>query len=187
VHVISIDRARERFHLQFEDDARVAFIERDFDEALRKSELAIRFRPSCFQSHVLRGDVLCALGQETQALWCYHRARRLAPSKSEPLWSISTVHSLAGRWHDALRYLERAQAKLRRGDGPLYEWIAEDRAVALMALGRLTEARRAVAWGLKRRPKGERLRELKAQIEAAGRYHLRPLPTLQQKRQPEPN
>ncbi len=174
--VISIELERERAHLRLEDQARVAYIERDFAAALQASELAIRFRPSCAPSHVLRGDILCALGREALALRSYHRARRLAPAKAEPLWSIAAVHGIAGRWAEALGYLDRAQRQLKRGDGLLYEWIAEDQAVALMQLGRLDEAERAVRWGLKRRPRGERLRELKRRL-AAGRLRPAPLPS----------
>ncbi len=177
--VIPFQLARLRLHVRLEDEARVAFIDRDFHRALVRAQSAQRFAPGCAHTHVLLGDILCALGSEAAALKSYHGARRLAPANSEPYWSISTIHFLAGRFERALRYLELAQAKLRRGDGPLYEWIAEDRALALARLGRHREALQAVRWGLRRRPRGARLRELLAEFTSAGhaRSRLRPVPS----------
>lgn len=182
--VISLRLARLRHHARLEDAARAAFIDRDFGRALQWAHACLRLGPGCVHAQVLLGDVLCALGREADALRAYHRARRLAPGIAEPCWSISTVHSIAGRFEDALRYLELAQARLRRGDGPLYEWIAEDRALALWRLGRVHEALQAVRWGLRRRPAGARLREMRAELNAAGlaRPRLRPIPGLKRRR-----
>jgi len=175
MQVISLAQARRRLHERFEDAARLSFIERDFARALRDARKAVRHGPDCHQGHVLLGDVLCALGREGEALVCYHRALRLAPKEAEPCWSISTVHFLRGRFEHALRYLKLARDRLRRGDGPLYEWIAEDLAVALLRLGRHDEALAAVRWGLRRRPRDERLRELRTEIQAFGRPAARRL------------
>lgn len=176
MNVISLAEGRALLHARLEERARIAFIRRDFQRALRDARASARYGPLCFEVHVLLGDVLCALGREGDALAAYHRSRRLAPGKAEPWWSVSTVHLLAGRWEQALRYLDLAKERLRRGDGLLYEWIAEDRAIALAKLGREREALDAVRWGLKRRPKGARLRELRSEIAAAGRLRLRPVP-----------
>lgn len=176
MEVISLEDGRIRLHARFEERARLAFIERDFRRAEAEARRALRYLDGCSQAQVLLGDVLCALGRESEALTRYHRARRLAPEKAEPCWSISTVHVLAGRWEQALRYLDLAQARLRRGDGPLYEWVPEDRATCLLRLGRKEEALAAVRWGLKRRPAGERLRELRTEIHASGRLRLHPVP-----------
>ena len=178
--VIPLQFARLRHHVRLEDEARGAFIDRDFHQALRRAQSAQRLSPGCAHTRVLLGDILCGLGREAAALRSYHRARRLAPDSAEPYWSISTIHFLAGRFERALRYLELAQAELRRGDGPLYEWIAEDRALALARLGRHREALEAVRWGLRRRPRGTRLRELRAELTDAGRARprLRPVPSL---------
>ncbi|MBI5546776.1 MAG: hypothetical protein HY901_23070 [Deltaproteobacteria bacterium] len=182
MNVISLERMRDRLHAKLEDRARMAFIERDFQRALRDSRQALRYGSRCFQAHALHGDVLCALGREDDALAAYHQARRLAPGRAEPYWSVSTVHSLAGRWEQALRYLDLAQARLKRGDGPLYEWVAEDRAIALAKIGRRQEALDALRWGLRRRPRGVRLRELRAELTArapprsSGPASLKPVP-----------
>jgi len=84
------------------------------------------------------------------------------------------VHSLAQRWRLALRYLDEAQARLSRGDGPLFEWIPEDRALALLALNRRREALTAVRWGLRRRPRAVRLRALRVELEMGRVLTLRP-------------
>ena len=165
--VISLLHFRERLHTRLEDSARQAFIERDFRAALRDVLRCLPYQPRCWQAHVLHGDALCALGRAREALSAYHRARRLAPTRAEPFWSVSTVHFLASRWEQALRYLDLAQRRLRRGDGPLVEWVAEDRAVALFHLGRRTEALSALRWGLQRRPRGARLLELREEISAS--------------------
>ena len=170
--VISLDRARTRLHDRLEEQARLAFIDRDLGVALETARAAVRLQPRCCQGQILLGDVLCTQGLECEALRTYHRARRLAPDKAEPYWSISTVHFLAGRWWDALHYLDLAQPRLRRGDGPLYQWIAEDRALALLRLGRIEEALESVRWGLKRRPREARLLELRAELKVRGRPHL---------------
>ncbi|HCF60928.1 MAG TPA: hypothetical protein DFS52_23375 [Myxococcales bacterium] len=170
--VISLKRARNRLHVKLEDRARLAFINKDYALALRAAQGAVRCRPDCSHGRILLGDVLCALGMEAAALKAYHQARRLAPERSEPYWAISSIHLLAGRWRDALRYLDLAKQRLKRGDGPLYEWIAEDRAVALLKLGRVEEALDSVRWGLKRRPKQARLLELRAELKTRGRPRL---------------
>ena len=172
MQVIPMAQGRARVHARLEDAARQAFIELDFARALREARQSLRHGPGCWQANVLHGDVLCALGREAEALMAYHRARRLAPHQAEPFWSISTVHSLAGRWEQALRYLDLAQERLARGDGPLFEWVAEDRACALFRLGRPEEALRAIRWGLRRKPGGRRLREIRAEIRAAGRLRV---------------
>lgn len=174
--VLSMVEYRRRQHARLEDSARQSFIERDFHRALREARRCLTFEPRCWQAHVLHGDALCALGREREALASYQRARRLAPRRSEPYWSISTVHFLAARWELALRYLGLAQQRLQRGDGPLWEWIAEDRAVSLSRLGRLDEALAAVRWGLRRRPHGARLLELRSEISGARPLRLRPVP-----------
>ncbi|MGC4115469.1 MAG: hypothetical protein QM765_12870 [Myxococcales bacterium] len=177
--VISMAEFRRRQHARFEDSARQSFIERDFRTALRDVRRSLPFEPRCWQAHVLHGDILCALGREGEALASYQRARRLAPLRSEPYWSISTVHFLSRRWEQALRYLDLAQARLQRGDGPLWEWIAEDRAVALNKLGRRSEALEALRWGLRHRPHGVRLLELRSEIAAPQPpkpARLRPVP-----------
>lgn len=184
--VVSLHLARLRHHARQEDQARAAFIDRDFCSALVWANSSLRLDPTCPHARVLLGDILCALGREAGALRAYHRARRLAPEVAEPYWSISTVHCIAGRFEDALHYLELAQAKLRRGDGPLYEWIAEDRALALMQLGRTREALQAVRWGLRRRPSGVRLREMREELIAAGRPRSRLRPVSDAKRRPNP-
>ncbi|HEY3446937.1 MAG TPA: hypothetical protein VGK67_11260 [Myxococcales bacterium] len=180
MNVISMVEFRGRQHARLEDSARKSFIERDFHQALRQVRRCLPFEPRCWQAHVLHGDILCALGREGEALVCYHRARRLSPARAEPYWSVSTVHFLACRWEQALRYLDLAQEKLQRGDGPLWEWVAEDRAVALNHLGRQKEALAALRWGLRRRPRGERLLELRSEMMSASRsprpVRLRPVP-----------
>ena len=155
--VISLEQGRARLHTVLEEEARLAFIARDFPRALRAARRALRHRSGCWQAQVLHGDILCALGRPGEALSSYHRARRLAPEIAEPYWSISTVHVMRGHWACALRYLELAQRRLSRGDGLLFEWIPEDRALALLRLGRRREALAAVRWGLERKPDGERL------------------------------
>ncbi|MGI5861460.1 MAG: tetratricopeptide repeat protein [Myxococcales bacterium] len=150
----------------------MAFIDKDYALALRAAQGAVRCRPDCFHGQILLGDVLCTQGMEVAALKAYHQARRLAPDRSEPYWAISTIHLLAGRWRDSLRYLDLAKQRLKRGDGPLYEWIAEDRAISLLKLGRIEEALESVRWGLKRRPKQARLLELRAALKLRGRPRL---------------
>lgn len=171
--VISLNSARRALHAKLEDRARLAFIDKDFEAALVAAQQAVRYEPRCFQGQLLLGDVLCTLGDEVSALKAYHRARRIAPGRAEPYWAISSVHSLARRWDDAIRYLDLAAERLRRGDGPLFQWVAEDRAVALYKLGRLEEALDAVRWGLRRRPHEARLLELREQLKRRGRLHLR--------------
>lgn len=180
MNVVSLIEYRRRLHARLEDSSRQAFIERDFKRALLDGRRALHYEPRCWQAQILHGDVLCALGREGEALTSYHRARKLAPERAEPYWSISTVHCLAARWELALRYLGLAQARLRRGDGPLYEWIPEDLAVAFLKLGRRAEALAALRWGLRRRPKGQRLLDLRSEILAARAplpgARLRPVP-----------
>lgn len=166
VNVVVLGEKRSQRHVELEDEARLAFIRQDFSTALEQVRGALKYGSDCYRAQILHGDVLCALDQEVLALRAYHRARRLRPEKAEALWSISTVHFLSCRWRTALSYLDRAKLQLKRGDGHLYEWIAEDRALALLELGRPRQALEAVKWGLKRRPRGVRLRHIQAEVLA---------------------
>lgn len=166
VNVVFLEEKRYQRHAELEDEARLAFIRQDLARALELAREAVRYGSGCYSAWILLGDVLSALDQGVPALKAYHQARRIRPDKAEAVWSISTVHFLSCRWRTALNYLDRARSLLRRGDGHLYEWVAEDRALALLELGRPKQALEAVQWGLRRRPRGNRLRQVRSEVLA---------------------
>ncbi len=164
VKVIDYRQARARMALGLVRRARGAFVEREFDAACLLARRAARLEPGLPAAQLVLGDALCAGGFDAQALGCYHRARRLAPEEAAGWWSVSTVYALAGRWQLARRYLEHARRRLKRGDGLLFEYVAQDLALVLCALGRFDEARAAVRWGLRRRPACPCLRQLSRRL-----------------------
>jgi tetratricopeptide (TPR) repeat protein len=174
VKVIDYRQARARMALGLVQRARGAFVEREFDAARQLARRAARLEPRLPAAQLVLGDALCAEGLDAQALGCYHRARRLAPEEAAGWWAVSTLHALAGRWRLARRYLEDAQRRLKRGDGLLFEYVAQDLTLVLCALGRFAEARAAVHWGLRRRPSSPSLRQLSRRLGRGTQSRPRP-------------
>jgi TolB-like protein/Flp pilus assembly protein TadD len=115
----------------------------DFAEGLDSLQRAVRLNPSSVDALLMLANSLARAGRAEEGLPLLESARRLEPTPADPnnfAFQLSLVYYAAGRLEDALRWSERTLEL-----APTHTSGVRLRACTLMELGRLDEARAAVA------------------------------------------
>ena len=113
----------------------------NFAAALAEADRAIELNGSDTYARAVRGDSLLWTGRIDEAIAALEGARRLDPLlRPEFVFDLSLAYHIAGRHEESLAL---SDAVLARNPDVPYQHAA--RAIALVRLGRLEEARRAAA------------------------------------------
>jgi adenylate cyclase len=131
--------------------ARVRLARCDYDMAIADNEGAIELNPTFAAAHCGLGDSLAYERRYGEAIERFRKAIELSPNDPQ-LWAFLTYGALAlifmGEYAEALRWADRAS-----GLPNCQYWTTAHRAVALAALGRTEEARRAAQHLLQQQPR----------------------------------
>jgi Tfp pilus assembly protein PilF len=116
-------------------------------EALEAARTAIGFAPDVGYFHYIHAHVLHRLDRERDALEAVHEAIRLDPDSEDNFALLSSVHLAQRDWKASLEAAERGLAL-----NPEHTLSANLRAMALVRLGRNSEAVDTIDFALERAP-----------------------------------
>ncbi len=119
-------------------------------DAGNQAEQALKANRSLAEGWALRGDVLAATGNRTEALSAYHQALALEPDYPEVQLAAAEIYATWGRHDRVLATLDRMQDHTGQDDCPCRAHAL--RGIALQELGRPDEARRAFAIAVRQQP-----------------------------------
>jgi tetratricopeptide (TPR) repeat protein len=113
--------------------------QRQFDAALKQADTVLRAQRSNPAAWALKADVLRKLGDQAQALDCYHRALIYKPDWPEVQVTVAELYQEANRPQRALATLDRLSDQRAVAQLPPRAWVLRGRALA--SLGESAEAR----------------------------------------------
>jgi TolB-like protein len=122
----------------------------DLERALELYDRSLALNANCAQALALRGWALATAGRLDEATTSLRQALRLSPFDPEAFFTMTALgwtHLMAGRLDEAVKWTSRA---LR--ERPAFAPALRFHAVSLVELGRLDEARDAVAHLLRLEP-----------------------------------
>jgi TolB-like protein/Tfp pilus assembly protein PilF len=130
--------------------ARVQLARGEYESAIEGNRIAIELNPSFAAAHCGLADSLTFLGRYEEAIAGFEKA--IALSTNDPQrWAFYTYGALAlilhGEYERAIEWADRAAEIPNR-----QYWTLAHKAVALAQLGRIDEARRALAAALAEQP-----------------------------------
>jgi tetratricopeptide (TPR) repeat protein len=144
------------------------YLERgSFVGAERQADVAIAANPQLAAAWALRGQVLQAKGNRTDALASFHRALSYQSSYPEVQLAIADIYAAENRPERALATLQSLESSFPRGQAPSSVLVGE--ALALRALSRHRDAARLLADAVRQtNPSADLLYELARTQALAG-------------------
>jgi Flp pilus assembly protein TadD len=145
----AIDHMEEAARLSGDDPERLVRLGQmyrargDLARAGRQADLAIAANPQLAKAWALRGSVLQAEGNRSEALANYHRALSYEESLPDVQLAIAEIYAQENRPQRALATLQALAASFAPSQVPPEVLVAEGR--ALVALGRPQDASRVLA------------------------------------------
>jgi adenylate cyclase len=129
---------------------RVYGLRMDFESGIAECEMAVRLNPNLAMAHHELGFILVFAGRYEEASSSFDQAINLSPN-DPTRWNFYLMKGIAlygmEKFEEALVYVKEA-ARLR----PTAFWPHVNRSACLSALGRMEEARAALADALERKP-----------------------------------
>ena len=131
--------------------------EDDYDKAMKCLQKAMLLNPNDADTFAILGGLYRRKGEYEQAFAFYERAWRLNPGWSYPLGNLASLSWYLGKLNEAKIYFQytevAAGGRIKSGQPEGY-WDYYDLALAQLASGNLTEAKKTYAEAIKATPPG---------------------------------